>query len=63
MFSSARMDQVIAPDRLSIRIRKQRERISRLLRKIARSLRRIDADRNWTNPLRVETFQTLFNTP
>ena len=55
MFSGARVYEVVTADRFAVLIREKRERVSRLLREIARSLRRIDADRYRTNSLRVET--------
>jgi hypothetical protein len=63
IFSGAGVNQIVAPNHLGIRIGKKWKGVTGLLRKIARYLRRVDADRNRTNSSFFELVQILFNAP
>jgi hypothetical protein len=63
IFSGAGVNQVIAPDHLGVGIGKKWKSVTGLLRKVARYLRTVDADRNGTNSGFFELVQILLNAP
>jgi hypothetical protein len=54
ILSGACVNQIVAPNHFGIRIGKKRERVTSLLRKIARHLWTVDTDRNRPNSGLVE---------
>lgn len=63
IFSSACVYQVVTSDRLRVWIGKERERVTSLLRKIARHFRTVNTDRNRANAGSFELVQTLLDAP
>ena len=62
-FSLTLVDQIIFRNRLKVRIGKKSKGVTRLLTKVARLFRAIDADRDRTNSYLVELIQISLNTP
>ena len=63
VLARAFMQDAVARDRLGDRIGEQRKGVAGLLTKIARLLRRVDADRNRLNARGAELGEMLFDTP
>jgi hypothetical protein len=61
--AGARMDQVVAANHLGFRIGKKCEPVAGFLRKVARGLWSIDANRNRTNSRLFELRQAILNAP
>jgi len=63
VLARAFVQNAVAGDGFGVRIGKQREGVAGFLTKIARLLRRVDADRNRLNAGSAEIGEMLFDTP